>query len=276
MQDAIETARVLREVYSGAFPRHRILHPLEAARLRKRDVSPGVLLEGANVLGESRRIRKIRDLYRLNLIETLVALAENLLNDEILVPAMLAATAKRYKEPEEKIINWLKPPRFFTSSSFPHMLRDNILRGNYEKRAPALYEEGFSLSGMPWVAKRTNGYLENLQPSLHKFKLDASNCDATLPPELVSGSSFLIAEDLVGATHQERKQYFNALQRSSADQRVGVIRGTRTGVLHPKCRGGATGIVGTFNQNNASIRIAYTDALAHSEGILLKPSGSFY
>ena len=141
----------------------------------------------------SRRIRKIRDLYKLGLIETLVAMAKDLLQDELLCPAVLAATSKRYKEPEEKIVQRLKPPRFFISSSFVHMLRDNILRGSYEKRMPALYEQGFSLGGLPWVAKRVNAYLTNLKPSVHKFKLDTSNCDATLPPELISGRNFLVA-----------------------------------------------------------------------------------
>ena len=51
-----------------------------------------------------------------------------------------------YTEPEAKIVEWLKPPRFFTSSSYVHMLRDSILRGSYEKRMPALYEKGFSFS----------------------------------------------------------------------------------------------------------------------------------
>ena len=102
------------------------------------------------------------------------------------------------------------------------------------------------------MAKRVNAYLESLPPSVHKFKLDASNCDANLTSELVTASNWLVAQDLHGATDAERNSYFNALERVSADQRVGAIRGTHTGQLHPKIRGGGTGIIGTFNLNNAA------------------------
>ena len=113
---------------------------MEAVRLRRRDVSPGVLLEGSQIFGEGCRIRKIRDLYKLDLIGTLAAMAEHMLEEEILCPAMLAATSKRYKVPAERIIGWLKPPGYFTGGSFVHMARDNILRGSYEKRMPAMFE----------------------------------------------------------------------------------------------------------------------------------------
>ena len=104
----------------------------------------------------------------------------------------------------------------------------------------------------------------------HKFKLDASNCDANLVPELISASNYLVSEDLEGATEEERRNYFNALERSSADQRVAVIKGTHTGVLHPKLKGGGTGIIGTFNQTNNAVQVAYTDALAISENVTLE------
>jgi len=75
-----------------------------------------------------------------DLIGTLAAMAEHMLEEEILCPAMLAATSKRYKVPAERIIGWLKPPGYFTGGSFVHMARDNILRGSYEKRMPAMFE----------------------------------------------------------------------------------------------------------------------------------------
>lgn len=59
------------------------------------------------------------------------------------------------------------------------MCRDNILRGNYEKRAPALYHERFSRCGMPWVAKRLRSYLQSPLPTVyHKLVLhEPSNAD---------------------------------------------------------------------------------------------------
>ena len=113
-------------------------------------MSPGVLLEGGQVLGEHRHIRRIHDLYRLDLIP-LAATAKSMLEDEFLSPALLAASAKRYRHPESKIEGWLKPPQYFTGGCFLHMAGDNILRGNDRKRAPPLYEQGLSLAGMPWI-----------------------------------------------------------------------------------------------------------------------------
>ena len=63
---------------------------------------------------------------------------------------------------------------------------------------------------------------------------------------------------------------YPALEKSSLDQRVAVIKGTHTGALHPKLRGGGTGIIRTFNQNNAAVHVAYTDSLHHSARITLQ------
>ena len=76
-------------------------------------VSPGVLVQGGQVLGGHRHIRRIHDLCRLDLIGTLAATAESMLEDEFRSPALLAAPAKRYRDPESKIVGWLTPPVFF-------------------------------------------------------------------------------------------------------------------------------------------------------------------
>ena len=44
---------------------------------------------------------------------------------------------------------------------------------------------------------------------------------ANLPPELISASNYLVAEDLAVATPSERMNYFHALEPSSMDRCVG-------------------------------------------------------
>jgi len=139
--------------------------------------------------------------------------------------------AKEYREPAEKILDFVKPVRHFVSPIVPLMLQLSLY-SDYDTNLKRTYPSAFSMAGMPWYAQQINEQLMSLPLSRQKVKLDQSAFDARLRPAHARVRATLLASNLANATTHDRKLYEEWVYADLCRQQVGAIQWIRSGFLH--------------------------------------------
>ena len=267
VEDAVSTAEVLMDVYKGAFAGHQILSPLHCLKDRKKYVSPGYYLEGCTAPGTRRILRTIKDTMSPTLIEAQVALAHQIFESAILEPGVSMNVAKKYKEPEDRILQMLKPVRHFVSPISPLMLVQLSLFSSFDKGLKERHEAGWCMSGTPENAQAYNQLLDRIGPCRQKVKLDQHALDSNLVPELFHAHAHILSRNLVRATAHDRAVYEQRIIGELSRLQHGITVGIHSGIVHPKLKGGMTGSGTVYGLNITAVQVALTDSLAVSEGV---------
>lgn len=230
-EKAQEMVDTLRKMYPDNFTGHRILHPSTVLRQRKQRASPGLLFQGAHFPGSKRILRQVKDTSQGCLADAQVQMALGLFAKNVIDPTLAMSVAKEYREPAEKILNFVKPVRHFVSPIAPLMLQLSLY-SVYETNLKRTYPSAFSMAGMPWYAQQIKEQLMSLPPSRQKVKLDQSAFDARLRPADARVRAKLLASNLANATTHDRKLYEEWVYADLCREQVGAIQGIRSAFLH--------------------------------------------